>query len=82
MAFYILTETCLAEELKEDYPNGNIIYREDYQRSFKKGVRWADTKAFLRKYTFFVFFSQAMCCGYEIGAWRSLSQLFKLREGS
>ena len=49
MAFYILTETSLADELKADYPNGNIIYREDYQKSFKKAIRWKDTKAFFRQ---------------------------------
>ena len=53
VAFYILTETSLADELKADYPNGNLIYREDYQKSFKKGVRWADTKSFLGKYAYF-----------------------------
>ena len=26
-----------------------MIYREDYQKSFKKQVRWQDTKAFLRE---------------------------------
>ena len=49
MAFFFLTETGLADELRDDYPNGNIIYREDYQRSFKKEVRWQDTKKFLRE---------------------------------
>ena len=53
VAFFILTETSLADELKADYPNGNLIYREDYQKSFKKGVRWSDTKRFLRKYAYF-----------------------------
>ena len=32
----IPTETNLPHELKEDYPNGNMILREDYQNSFKK----------------------------------------------
>ena len=34
--------------LKEDFPNGNLILREDYQKSFKKFVRWNDNKSFLR----------------------------------
>ena len=70
MAFYILTETSLADELRADYPNGNIIYREDYQKSFKKEVRWADTKVFLKKYAYFF---EAINCGYEVGTGRSLS---------
>ena len=36
--------------MKEDYPNGNLIYREDYQRSFKAKTRFQDTKDFLKKY--------------------------------
>ena len=48
MAFFLLTETSLPHELKEDYPHGNLILREDYQKSFKKAVRWRDTKAFLK----------------------------------
>ena len=70
MAFYILTETNLADELRADYPNGNIIYREDYQKSFKKEVRWADTKVFLKKYAYFF---EAINCGYEVGTGTSLS---------
>ena len=35
-------------QLKEDFPNGNLILREDYQKSFKKFVRWNDNKSFLR----------------------------------
>ena len=49
MAFFLLTETDLPSQLKEDYPNGNIIYREDYQKSFKKETRWKDTQKFLRE---------------------------------
>ena len=48
MAFFLLTETDLGFQLKEDFPNGNLILREDYQKSFKKLVRWNDTKSFLR----------------------------------
>ena len=48
MAYFLLTETDLPHELKEDFPNGNLILREDYQKSFKKGVRWKDTKSFLK----------------------------------
>ena len=44
----IPTETNLPHELKEDYPNDNMILREDYQKSSKKEVRWKDTKSFLR----------------------------------
>ena len=50
MAFFLLTETDLAEQIRHDYPNGNVILREDYQKSFKKKVRWEDTKKFLREY--------------------------------
>ena len=50
MAFYLLTETGVVEELREDYPNGNLILREDYQKSFKKQVRWEDTIKFLEEY--------------------------------
>ena len=49
MAYLLLAETTLADEIKRDYANGNIIYREDYQRSFKKQVRLEDTKSFLRE---------------------------------
>ena len=44
----IPTETSLPHDLKEDYPNGNMVFREDYQKSFKKEVRWKDIKSFLR----------------------------------
>ena len=47
----IPTETNLPHELKEDYPNGNMIFREDYQKSFKKEVRWKDIKSCLRTET-------------------------------
>ena len=47
MAFFLLTETDLSHQLKEDYPNGNLILREEYQKSFKKLVRWEDTKSYL-----------------------------------
>ena len=49
MAYFLLTETDLPSQLIADYPNGNIIYREDYQKSFKKEVRWQNTKQFLRE---------------------------------
>ena len=49
MAYFLLTETGLGEQFKVDFPNGNLIFREDYQKSFKKQVRWADTKSFLRE---------------------------------
>ena len=48
MAFFLLIETSLPHELKEDYPHGNLILREDYQSAFKKEVRWKDIKAFLK----------------------------------
>ena len=48
MAFFLLTETDLSFQLKEDFPYGNLILSEDYQKSFKKLVRWNDTKSFLR----------------------------------
>ena len=48
MAFFLHKETDLSFQLKEDFPNGNLILREDYQKSFKKIVRWNDTKSFLR----------------------------------
>ena len=35
----------LPYELKEGYPTGNLILREDCQ---KKEVRWRDIKSFLR----------------------------------
>ena len=38
----------LPPELKEDYPNGNMILREDYKKAFKTEVRWTDIKSFLR----------------------------------
>ena len=47
MAFFLLTETDLSHQLKEDYPNGNLSLREDYQMSFKKFVRWEYTKSYL-----------------------------------
>ena len=52
MAFFLLTETNLPHDLKEDYPNGNLILREDYQKSFKKEVRWKDIKSFLKTESF------------------------------
>ena len=33
---------------KAELSNGNLILREDYQRSFKKLLRWKDTKPFLK----------------------------------
>ena len=50
MAYFLITETDFAEQIREDYPNGNIIFRKDYQKSFKKQVRWDDTKKFFREY--------------------------------
>ena len=44
----IPTETNWPHELKEDYPTGNLILREDCQKSFKKEVWWMDIKSFLR----------------------------------
>ena len=76
MAFYLLTETSLADELKQDYPNGNIIYREDYQKSFKKQVRWEDTKRFLREYLNFEF--TTIC--FEFRAWDGVRQLLQRGE--
>ena len=48
MTFFLPTVTDLPHQLKEDYPNGNLILREDYQKSLKKEVRWNDTKSFLK----------------------------------
>jgi len=48
-AFYILTETDIKDKMKTQYPNGNMILREDYQKSFKAETRFADTKTFLRQ---------------------------------
>ena len=50
MAFYLLTETNLPYERKDDFPDGNLILREDYQKSFKKEVRFTgnDTITFLK----------------------------------
>ena len=42
-------KTDLPYQLKEDYPNGDIILMEDYQKNFKAETRWRDTKKFLRK---------------------------------
>ena len=44
MAYFFITGTDFADQLREEYPNGNVIFREDYQKSFKKKVRWEDTK--------------------------------------
>ena len=41
----ISTETNLPHELKDNYPNDNLILREVYQ---KKEVRWRDIKSVLR----------------------------------
>ena len=48
MAYYLFTETSIPFELKDDYPDGNAIIREDYQRSFKKKARWEATKKFVK----------------------------------
>ena len=48
MACFLLTETDLPHQLKANYLNGNLILRGDYQKSFRKCVRWNDTKAFLK----------------------------------
>ena len=48
MIFFLLTETDLKHQVKEDFPNDNLILREDYQKPFKKLVRWKDTESFLR----------------------------------
>ena len=47
-ALWIITESGVADEWGEDFPNGNLILREDYRRLFKAKVRWKDTKKFLR----------------------------------
>ena len=44
MAFYLLTETSMKDDLIVDFPNGNLILREDYKKSFKKEVRVKDLK--------------------------------------
>ena len=52
VAFFILTESGLADELAEHFPHGNLIFREDDQRSFKAKTRFEDTKIFLKEYPF------------------------------
>lgn len=49
MAYWILTESGLADEFAREFPNGNLILREDYQRSFKAVTRYRDTQLFLKK---------------------------------
>ena len=44
------SETGVADELKDHFPDGNAILREDYQRSFKARTRFQDTKDFLKAY--------------------------------
>ena len=48
MAFYLLTEINLAYQRKDNFPDGNLILREDCQKSFKKEGRFNDTIAFLK----------------------------------
>ena len=48
MAFLLITETDLPSQWNNDYPNGNAIVREEYQKSFKKEVQWKNTKSFLK----------------------------------
>ena len=45
LQYRVPTETNLPYELKEGYPTGNLILREDCQ---KKEVRWRHIKSFLR----------------------------------
>ena len=47
-AFWIVTESGVADEWGEDFPNGNLIFREDYQKSFKKESRYKDLQEFLK----------------------------------
>ena len=47
-AFWIITESGVADEWGEDFPNGNLIFREDYQKSFKKQSRYRDLQDFLK----------------------------------
>ena len=47
-AFWIITESGVADEWDEDFPNGNLIFREDYQKSFKKQSRYRDLQDFLK----------------------------------
>ena len=49
-AYWIVTESGVADEWLEDYPNGNVIFREDYQKSFKKKVRYKDIQDFMKEY--------------------------------
>ena len=35
MIFFLLTETDLKHQVKEDFPNDNLILRDDYQKSSK-----------------------------------------------
>ena len=47
-AFWIITESGVADEWGENFPNGNLIFREDYQKSCKKQSRYRDIQDFLK----------------------------------
>ena len=51
-ACFIIAELGVAEEWKEDYSNGNVnvIFREDYQKIFKKEVWYKNLQELLEEY--------------------------------
>ena len=49
-AYFIIAELGVAEEWKEDYSNGNVIFREDYQKIFKKEVWYKNLQELLEEY--------------------------------
>ena len=73
MAYFLITETDFADQLREDYPNGNVIFREDYQKSFKKKVRWEDTKTFFQEY----FPRVVNFCDHEAGLGQVVPELYE-----
>jgi hypothetical protein len=49
MAYYLLTEEDLLEQVMDDHIHGNLIVREDYQRSFKAKTRFPQLKKYLKE---------------------------------
>ena len=49
-ACFIIAELGVAGEWKEDYSNGNVIFREDYQKIFKKEVWYKNLQELLEEY--------------------------------
>ena len=81
-AYFIIAELGVAEEWKEDYSNGNVnvIFREDYQKIFKKEVWYKNLQELLEEYVLSYhnhYLLKRVCKTYQQppGTWAQLSRI-------